>query len=441
MRGRQVKRSEQVNRRVWTWGALLVLALAFLAFGLWVHSQVPVPIGTDRDTEIYSFDYLGYANTFTDFRCIGYGRFRHPLWGWLLSPLTLFGQRLYAIDEQAYWVFMLSFFAVVAALAVLLLYRLLRRVDGISRGEALAATALFLSFAHVWLLGGMPETYGISMLLALATLHWAVGSGRRIAAEEFRMMGEKVAAPRLGLKIDTVGWAVLAVLTGGITITQAVKTLVAFFVVRRPSWRRGLAICGGLALALAGVAGVFALRVWLRTRADASAPGFASAWHTLVDNFTGGDVSVLERLRYVWVFFSEPLLLRGENFDARRITGGYGSILQPALLAFLYAMVAASAWLNRRRMLVKVMASMFAVDAAIHFVAEWGLTESQLYAGHWFYTLPIFVGLLFPGLTIRRRRCLVIATWALAAAFLVLNLHGYFGHDVGIAWPPAGGEA
>ena len=60
-------------RRMSPW---LVLAAAFLAFGVWVRFQIPVPIGTGRDTEIYSFDYLGYADTFCDFRAIGYGRFR-----------------------------------------------------------------------------------------------------------------------------------------------------------------------------------------------------------------------------------------------------------------------------------------------------------------------------------------------------------------------------
>ena len=432
--------NETLNKRRWVaWGTFIALALAFLAFGVWVHSQVPVPIGTDRDTEIYSFDYLGYAHTFTDFRFIGYGRFRHPLWGWLLSPLTLLGQRLYSLSESAYWIYILAFFASVAAFTVMLMYRLLRKSVGISRGEALAATAWFASFAHVWLLGGMPETYGISMLLAVATLHWALGSGRRAAAEEFSFFGERVSAPQLGAKIDAAGWAALTVLAGGITITQSLKTVLAMMMARRPSWRRMMWLGAALAAALLLVVGVFCLRVWLRVRADASAPGFTSAWHTLVDNFTGCEVTLGERLGYVWVFFSEPLILRGENFDVRRITGGYATLWQPMLLMVSYGMVVASAWLNRRCLLVKLIGGMFAVDVLIHFVAQWGLTESQLYAGHWFYVLPIFAGLMFPAMEGAWRRLYLHALWLLAIGFAAFNVYGYFGHAVGIVWPEAGG--
>ena len=414
----------------------LFLAVAFLAFGIWVRCQMPVPIGTVRDTEIYSFDYLGYADTFCNFKAIGYGRFRHPLWGWLTCPVALFGHRLYDVNEWALWVFMLSVFGLVMAGCVALVFRIVRRNAGLSLPEASVVSFLFVSFAHVWLLGGMPETYGPSMLLALGVLAWGIGSAARRERNVIRILGDPVTSQGVGRKLDYLGWCVLAVLTGGVTITQGAKTLLAFFVVRRPSRRHMFLIALGCSVAVTVVVLVFYVRLRMRVAADASASGIEGAWHTLVDNFVPLSMPLGERLRLIWIFFSEPVLLRGEPFDARTIVGGYPSILHPVLLVVLYGVVAVSAWLNRRNLLVCMLGAMFLVDVAIHFVAGWGLSESQLYAGHWFYALPILAGMLFVKLPSSWRPRYAFLLGLLAVAILACNVHGYFCHDVGLEWPP-----
>ena len=413
----------------------LFLALAFLAFGIWVRFQMPVPIGTIRDTEIYSFDYLGYAETFCDVRAIGYGRFRHPLWGWLTCPVALFGHRIFVVGDWPFCVFVLSVFSLVMTGCAILLYRLLRRRGGLSPLEAIVSTMLFLSFAHVWLLGGMPETYGPSMLLAFATLTWGAGSLDRQKKESIAVLGERVESTGIGRKLDRFGWCVLVLLTGGITITQGAKTALAFLVTHRTSRRNVLlgALCGCGAVVL--VVLVFYVRVRMRVAADPTASGMEGAWHTLVDNFAPVSMPLGERLRYMWIFFSEPVLLRGEPFDERMIVGGYPSILHTLLLALLYGVVAVSAWLNRRHVLVRMMAAMFLVDVGIHFIAGWGLMESQLYAGHWFYSLPILAGLLFARLPASWRLRYACLLGLLATAMFACNVHGYFCNDVGLKWP------
>ena len=139
-----------------TWHKILLLLglwAAFWCFGLWVRSQMAVPLDVVRDTEIYSFDFQGYAKTFTNYHFIPYGRFRHPLWGWLTSPVTLFGQKVIdQFGEKAFWIYLVGFFALVGSCSVALVYGLIRRCGKTSAGEALAATAVFASFAHVWLL-------------------------------------------------------------------------------------------------------------------------------------------------------------------------------------------------------------------------------------------------------------------------------------------------
>jgi len=416
-------------KRVLPW---LLLGLAFVLFGVWVRMQCPASLYCGKDTEIYSFDFLGYAYTVSDFRYLGYGRFRHPLWGWLTAPLTLFGSKFLMLGEWPFWGFLLVVFASVGVLGVWLLRRLLLTFAGISAAEATVATCLFLSFAHVWLLAGLPETFGPSMTLALLTLCWALGSSARRQRNSITILGETVTEARLGAQLDRIGWILLAVLTGGVTITQAAKTGIAYALTfgkwMRPLMWVALAFAGGAALVVL----VFYLRVRVRLILYSDAPGMESAWHSLVDHIAPLATGWGERAWRIWVFFSEPIILRGENFDVRVISRGYDSCLQPALLAVLYALAGVSAWLNRKAPVVRMLAAMFLVDVAIHFVIGWGLGEAQLYGGHWMYGVPILIGFLFPRVSGRLRRPLMCAVLVLAASIFLCNVHGYFCHDVAV---------
>ncbi len=415
----------------------LALWGAFIAFGLWVHRQMAVPLFTPRDTEIYSFDFQGYATTFANVDFIGAGRFRHPLWGWLTSPVTLLGQRIYELGEGVFWCYLICLFAAVGVGSVLLLRRLLKRTIGLDALSVWACTALFLSFAHVWLLAGIPETFGVSMLLALGTLVWAMGSAVRRERDAFRILGEEVRSPGLGRKIDVVGWGVMAVLSGGVTLTQFGKVVLGFLLIR---WKDRRLVMRTLLFGLGAVeliVAIFALRLWWRVRTDVSAPGLAAAWHSLFDHVAPLGMPWSERLRYFWIFFSEPVALRGEPFSVQEIAGGYATWWPPVLLMILYGAVVLSIWVNRRHLLVKLMGIMFLVDGVIHFVVGWGLSESHLYAGHWFYALPLVLGLGLARVERSRRMWMCLGIFLFAIAMLGLNVHAYFSHPMGIVWPPA----
>lgn len=402
---------------------LVLLGAALVAFGVWMHAMMPVPLGTPRDTEIYSFDYLKYANTLSDVRFIGYGRFRHPLFAWITSVVTAVGQRvLEVLGEPAFWIYLCVVFSAVVLGAVALLYRCLRKVVGLDALGAAACTALFVSFAHTWLLAGLPETYPLSLLLSLVVLNWA-----------FARIPDR--------RIEGVGWGVLAVLSGGITLTQGVKTCLAYCVAKRPTRRQILIGALSLAALIALVVLVFYVRLRIRVSANPGERGMEGAIHELFGPLIGFSHSPGEWLHRVWVFFSEPIIVRGEPFDVRTIDGGYGSFVQPVLLFALYAMAAVGAWMGRRHMLAKLLLTMFLVDVAIHFVLGWGLAESQLYAAHWFYAIPLLVGFSLVGATGRNRHLLLFAVLGLALGIILCNIHGYFCHDVGLVWPEAPADA
>lgn len=398
----------------------MLLGAALVVFGLWMRSMMPVPIGTNRDTEIYSFDYLKHAGLLSNYHFIGYGRFRHPLFSWLMAPVALFGQRIFgAFGEAGFWVFLCIVFSSIILGCLALLFRCLRRVVGLGPWESFVCTALFMSFAHVWLLAGMPETYSVSLLLALVLLNWA-----------FVRLRDR--------KLELAGWGALAVLTGGVTLTQGMKTCVAYCVVRRPTRRQIMwGVLAGVGV-LAFVVLVFYIRLRIRVHFNPSARGMDGAWTELFGPLIGFSASPGEWLHHAWVFFSEPVVLRGEPFDVRVISGGYGSWIQGLLVVVLYGLAGVGAWLGRHRPLVHLIGGMFLCDVVIHLVVGWGLAESHLYAGHWFYVLPLLVGVAWAELPPRRRMAWGVVVLMLALAILVCNVHGYFGHDVGLQWPQKG---
>lgn len=402
---------------------LFVLAAAMVAFGLWMRQMMPVPMWSGRDTEIYSFDYLKHADLLSDWHFIGYGRFRHPLFSWLMAPVPLFADRFLRFGETPYWAFLCAVFTAFVLGSAVLLYGLLRRRLGLGVGEAGVCTALYLSFAHVWLLAGCPETYALSLLLFVAVVWWALREPDGDAK---------------GRRLDWGVWIALAVLAGGVTLTQGVKACVAWVVARRPSLKR--IVQGGLALAgcVCLVALIFYVRLVIRVHFDPGARGLDGAWQELFGPLTGYAGTAAIWLHHAVVFFTEPLIVRGEPFDVRVIAGGYCSWVQPLLLLALWTLVAVGAWRTRRTLLVRVLGAMFLVDVCIHFVLGWGMAESHLYGAHWFASVPLVLGAFVASCRGRVKTTLLVVLSVLAIGFAVCNVHGYFGHDVGLEWPAQG---
>ena len=394
----------------------LGLFVALVAFGLWVRAMMPVPFGTARDTEVYSFDYLGHAHLLSNYHFIGYGRFRHPLFSWFMLPVTAFGQSaIQNFGEKGFWIYLCCIFSLFVLGSILLMRLLLQKGVGLKPHEAFLGTALFASFAHVWLLAGVPETYALSMLLGVLLLNCVT----------FKIADRQV---------DRLVWGTVLGAMGGVTLTQGIKGVLAYVVTKRPKVRQ---ICIGAA-AVAGilllVALIFYVRLRIRTYFNPYGRGFDGAWHELFDPLTGWTMGCGEWLHRATVFFSEPIIVRGEAFDQRTIEGGYCSCIQPILLWMLYALAGLGAWLGRRETLVMTICAMLTVDGAIHLVAGWGLSEAQLYGAHWFFSLPVLVGFAVKGLSGRIRQAVAVLVAALAIGIFASNVHGYFDHDVGLIW-------
>jgi len=389
----------------------LLLWGAFIAFGFWVRSVQPWETPPGKPLELNAMDYRRYSQMLDHWCKIFYICFRHPLYGWLMSPVIIIGSHFRTLGEWPFWGWLITFFSGVMTLVHFLVYWMLRRLS-LDRLTSAALTALFASFAASWILAACPESFNISCLLALVTLHFALYVHRH----------EKT----MDRQLEYAGWGALAVFTGGITCTQSVKTAVAYFVTRRPKWKHvflvGLAILG--AGFLVGI--VFVVRLYLRTEPGSFWREFAGGLHNIGAFFTGG-MPLMRRLGCIFVFFTEPVVSRGMPFDVMVFPARYASSLA-ACLALLPALAAlVSAWFARREFIVRLIAAMFLVDVGIHFVLFWGMSEAQIYAGHWYYAIPILIGTGLARQERRQRRWALAVIAAAAVTILALNLHAWFG--------------
>jgi len=403
-----------MNARKWVLRILpwLLLWAAFAAFGAWVRSVQPWPEDRMVSIELYALDYRRYAQMLEGWDMIFYAAFRHPLYGWLMAPVIGMGARFRELGEVAFWGWLIAFFSAVMTAAHFLVYWLLRRL-ALGAFEAGALTALFASFAASWLLGACPESFNISCLLALGTLHFALYVHRH----------KETMNPTHAL----TGWGFLALLTGGITSTQVVKTAIAYFVTNRPNLKRIALIGIGIFAAGILVGVVFSLRLYLRAQPGCFTREFLVSLNNIGVSLDGDGMDLLSCLGRVLVFFTEPIVTRGMPFAQKILPTSYGA-LYGAVLALLPPLAAVvSAFAARKDFLVRLIAAMFLVDIAIHFVLFWGMTEAQIYAGHWYYAIPLLIGCGMKRLSERMRKVASAALVGLSVCLASVNLLTWLG--------------
>ena len=374
---------------------------AFFAFGVYLRTLMP----WDRLADLHGLDYTAYGMFWSDYTRIFMPAFRHPFLNFFTAPLPLFGGRLLELGPWPYWCFLLAVFAAVMAAAALMVHATLRAA-GTGRGEALAGTALFLSFSYTWLLAACPESFPLACLAGLLTLRWGLSphSERGTAGK--------------------VGWCALTLLNGGITTTNGVKVVLAYLAARGLTRRRLVRLLlGGVALAAAaGTAVLLRYLLFNLTHAETKLHLSAGYVHSL-ESFTHPDLK--EWLRLVWLFFSEPVVTHGDALGVSRLARPYGSVLAPAAVAALYAAAAIGAWRMRRQRLVKMALAMCLVDVALHLALRWGLDEGQVYCGHWLYTPALLAALLPATCTGRLRQLALAGLFALALILFACGAYAF----------------
>ena len=403
-----IEKASSEKRKTWLLRGIVfgTIWAAFFAFGILVRSMMP----WDRVVELHSFDYTAQGIFFADYTRILTPMFRHLLMPFITAPLPLFGRRILEVGGPwPYWCFLLFVFSAVMTGVTMLVYAILKAVQGAGRWGAAAGTALFLSFSYTWLLAACPESYPLACLAALLVLRW----------------GQSPVSSRGWT--GRAGWCALAVLNGGITTSNGVKVAFAFLAARGITRRRLMKI----AIILASIVTIMLLGIWIRyflfnLTHDETKPyiseGLVNSMAPLCANL---NVDFKTWLSHVINFFSEPIVTHGDALTVQYLVRPYGNILAPLAVTMLYAVALVGAWRARRQLIIKMTLAMFMVDFLLHIVMRWGLDEGQIYCGHWLYAPAIMAAMLPITCTGRVRRACLAGLFALALAIFACGIQSF----------------
>lgn len=361
---------------------------------------------------------------------------RHPLFIGILLPLYWLNHWLMGMTGFNFAMFFMAAVLIVCDVyGFLFLHRTFTELIKLRRTDSLMLCTLFYSFAHIMLAAIVPDHFAISLALLTGTLYI---TGRRIED---------------GRAFKWWETAVLFFLTAGITLTNGVKTFIAVAAAngrKIVSWRFFAAfalpvlLLGGLAVwqdkailepqerSIRKIEEAVAKKdpsrdrriqthnEWVkRQNGDAIASGVpllewsditTSRWQTAVDNLFGESLQLHRDHLFEDVQQTRPVFVP------------YRSVVNYVVEAVVVLLFIASAWTARRSRLFRVLLLWFAFDMTMHLGFGFGINEVYIMTAHWAFIIPIAIGFLLKGLSLRHAAAVRCAVAATTVWLLVYNL-------------------
>ncbi|MDR1980212.1 MAG: DUF6080 domain-containing protein, partial [Tannerellaceae bacterium] len=322
--------------------------------------------------------YLGYDNLFHLKTNGGAFDVSHPFFNLfhivkygVTKPFTLlFGEKARAV------ICLLSMNILVSA-GLTMLYRYMRRIVGIQAKRAALLTLFTGSFFTTIVLSFTTETYPFSFCFLIASL--------LILSTEYQQTGR--------FKEHTV--SSLTFLTGGITITNAIKPAIALFLNTAPfrqKMRTAVQTVFPFALCVVAVLGLYTAKSALFHEKETPVEQMLS----LNRYFTKEEAFGKQLFTGFWgsAILCAPLERKTIGRETVLRPGEYPHVWQYTAMAFLLALLLVSACLHLNNRYVQLLLLYLGVDMAIHFIARYGMNEAILFGGHWLFAVPILLSWL-----------------------------------------------
>lgn len=338
---------------------------------------------------------------------IGYSALRHPLLPWMVYPLYLINQALWAITGAncaqlvvGVPLFFCGYYAIV------FLYKLLHEVIEIKSWEAFVLCIFFLFFAHILVAMIVPDHFCISLFLILFTLYVA---------------GRKMKEKSVFTPMQTV---LLFTLTAGVTLSNGVITLMAVLMTNRRSFLRirfllPVAVVSVVLLALG-----LAFNEPTAEQTGLEIKGWLSGetlrWDVIVENLWGESI-LLHRQHIL-----------GDVLMGRPLVVAYSWWWQYLCEAVMVVLTLSGLVAGRKQLLAWLMAACFAYNFALHIVFGFAYNEVQIMACHWTYIVPSLIACLLLHLPSALRRIIMLLLILLTACLAVYHsvlLYNY------LTWP------
>lgn len=333
---------------------------------------------------------------------------RHPLYLTFLYPMYQLDHWLIEETHFNWAVFMIAAVLIFSAFySVVFMYRILREVIGIGRGEATLLVAMLFSFGHVMIPAMVPDHFIISMMLLTMTLYVA---GKKL--QKGRQMGM---------------WQSMLLLffTTGMATSNGMKTLIANWWVNgrhvfRPRFVLVAVVFPLLALLTiqrcqyetlevpqkAVVAHIEEVNAKKMTAKKQHEEDRRQAWRTSHDMSHAGqglfflmDFETPRLPILVENFLGESILLHSEHalqdvFKQRPIVVRYTHWWHYALVLVVAALLLAGIVLSRQKRFMRMLLCWLGFDITLHLILGFAINEVYIMASGWIFIIPIAIAYL-----------------------------------------------
>ncbi|MBQ9231185.1 MAG: GtrA family protein [Prevotella sp.] len=405
----------RLRREEWILGLAVVLLLIILNGMLIAKYHALLSVVSEDYGKILSYNYQlsGFdATTYSILTEWGmkYEVLRHPLLPYLMYLPYQLNQLLIAMTGANTALYIAAAIILCFAfLTTVCLFRILRELVGIGKGDAILLTVFFFSMAYVLVTYIATDHFGISLFLILLSLY---------------LIGK---AWKEGRVLKTWQSALLLFLTAGVTLTNGAKVYAAELVARGKGffqWRYFLVVvgCGLLTIGM----GLWEERVYVYPKEQAEKQYFKEHKAEMVAKarenhqrykrapwvihkgkplgkgsllkWTDKTTSRWETLKEN--VFGEPILLHEEHVlddilkSYRPVLLSYHSPLNYVIEGLIVLLLLAGICCGFRQRLLWMCLLGILPDAILHLGLGFAINEIYIMSAHWIYVIPIAIAFL-----------------------------------------------
>lgn len=341
--------------------------------------------------------YLVSSDKTLNFANMPNWKIRHPLFTFLYLPIIALDELFHFMGLNISWALFTICTTGMMTMTGLMVFKVLRH-EGLHDGMSLLCLLLFYSFAHVMLLSMQVESFVATMFFSMLLVSYTLQKKKNIVSDNILFLG----------------------MTGA-TLTNSAKVLLAMLLqksgnlrdfVKRSILSTLLFICC-LLMTIPDL-------LWRIGHARYLKNAFFD------DTFQYQGTELDKFSLFTNNFLFEPLLFhQSESVYSNETISlpAYQNWLYYIPLTAVYMLIFTAVVLNLKNMIVKLFLTFWSIDILVIFIFGYGVEEGQIMCGHWFFFLPLLMGLLLK--SIRSRpvlRTVAIALSILSVFFLLYNI-------------------
>ncbi|WP_338372946.1 DUF6080 domain-containing protein [Dysgonomonas capnocytophagoides] len=345
--------------------------------------------------------------------------FKHPLMVYVTMPILYLGDILVIYFPKVKGILLVLNSNILISLSIVYVFRYLKDIVEISKSQIYYITIFFCLCNTCVYLSFTTESYPYALFLLSFTLWYF----------SIQIKMER--------KLDHLSVIFLAVLTGGLTITNGAKIIAASLFsgerIKRHFYRIGIVSVLFFLMSILGII--------LYSKIESEYKNEPINYKIMIQNLEAWSIhndsaSGNNSMKISDQFFGSPILMpkmiinkvERQRRDIPTITINqykinidfYNNYFYRILLLIFYSGILYCCWLNRTNKFLWMILSMFSIDFIIHIVMKYALHESFIYSGHWIFILPIIISWGIKKMNIKQIRVFNV-TFILLAFFFLLN--------------------